>query len=130
MNSAAPIQVSVDGGPTVSVSWEPDMNAQQALEAAYNAINDDKKFTYALQYFGSQLGYLVMMINETYDSFASSAAPFYYWDFLVDGNPARTGIDTTRLNPGAKIAFSFERYDAEKHAMSTIQSKHARRTAM
>jgi hypothetical protein len=129
MSSPTSVQVSVVGGPTVSVPWVINMNAQQAIEGAYSALNDSSKFTYALQFYGSQLGYLVTMINETYDSFASTAAPFYYWEFLVNGKPAQSGIDNTSLNPGDSIAFSFEPYDVGKHANSTLAKKHAFRGA-
>jgi len=32
------------------------MTAQDALEAAYDQINSSATFTYALQFYGSQLG--------------------------------------------------------------------------
>jgi hypothetical protein len=78
------VSLEVAGGPFVEVPWKAGMTAHVALEAAYNQINSSATFTYALQFYGSQLGYLVLMINETYDSFISSAEPFYYWEFLVN----------------------------------------------
>jgi hypothetical protein len=71
------VSLEVVGGPCVLVPWKADMTAQDALELAYDQINSSATFTYALQFYGSQLGYLVLMINETYDSFISSAAPFF-----------------------------------------------------
>jgi hypothetical protein len=65
-----------------------------------------------------------MMVNETYDSFVSSAAPFFYWEFLLNGAPARQGVDGTLLNPGDSITFSFEAYDALRHVGSTLGKKH------
>jgi hypothetical protein len=124
MNSTATVQVSVGGGPSTSVPWVAGMSAQQAMEAAFNALNNSQTFTYALQYYGSQLGYLVMMINETYDSFVSSAAPFFYWEFLLNGAPAQQGIDSTKLHPGDAIAFNFEAYDSVRHVGSTLAKKH------
>jgi hypothetical protein len=124
MSSNASVQVSVVGGPSTSVPWVSGMNAQQAMEAAFNIFNNDQTFTYALQYYGRQLGYLVMMVNETYDSFVSSAAPFFYWEFLLNGAPARQGVDGTLLNPGDSITFSFEAYDALRHVGSTLGKKH------
>lgn len=119
------VQVTVTGGPSATVPWFQGMNAQQALEAAYNQINNSAVFTYALQYYGGGLGYLVMMINETYDSFISSSAPFFYWQFLVNGTPAQSGIDGITLNPGDVVSFSFEMYVAATHAKSTLSRKHA-----
>ena len=119
------VQVTIVGGPSVSVQWFQDMNAQQALEGAYNQINNATLFTYAIQYYGSALGYLLVMVNETYDSFISSSAPFFYWQFLVNGTAAQAGIDGVVLNPGDVISFSFEMFSAEQHENSTLSSKHA-----
>ena len=118
------VQVSVTGGPSVSVPWFPNMNAQQALEGAYTVINNSSVFTYALQYYGSNLGYLVVMMNETYDSFVSSSAPFFYWQFNVNGSPASIGIDGVTLNPGDAISFSLEMYSTEVHKSTTLEVKH------
>lgn len=104
------VNVIVDGGPTVTVGWVSGMNAQQALEAAFNQINNSQQFTYAMQYYGTQLGYMVIMINETYDSFISSAAPYFYWALLYNGNPATTGIDGLILNAGDTVEFNFTTY--------------------
>ena len=118
------VDVEVVGGSRVSVDWNDGMNAQDALEEAYRVFNDTKKFTYALQYFGSSLGYLVLMLNETYDSFVSSSNPFFYWEILVNGIPATAGIDHIRLQAGDHLMFSFERYDPVKHEKSTLRVKH------
>lgn len=75
MSAPSTVQVAITGGPSITVPWSPNMNAQQALEAADNKVNNDSSFTYALQYYGSSLGYLVLMVNETYDSLISSSAP-------------------------------------------------------
>jgi hypothetical protein len=119
------VQVSVVGGPSAAVPWVQDMNAQQALEGAYNQFNNGGLFTYAIQYYGRGLGYLVVMVNETYDSFISSAAPFFYWQFLVNGAPASSGIDGVTLNAGDAIAFGLEMYVPEVHQATTLGKKHA-----
>lgn len=118
------VQVSVTGGPSIAVPWFQNMNAQQALESAYTQINNSKAFTYALQYYGPNLGYLVVMINETYDSFISSSAPFFYWQFLVNGVAASSGIDGVTLNAGDAVGFSFEMYSADAHKSTTLEAKH------
>jgi hypothetical protein len=121
------VTVTVDDGPTVSVGWKPGMNAQDAIEAAQQA-SGTPTFTFALQYYGPTLGYLVLMINETYDSFISSAAPFFYWEFLVNGNPSPTGIDSTKLNEGDVLTFRFTAYAAATHAATPVGAKHRLRT--
>jgi hypothetical protein len=120
---AASVGVEVVGGPSIQVPWKQNMTAQEALEAAYDQINSSSTFSYALQFYGSQLGYLVMMINETYDSFISSAEPFFYWEFLVNGQPAKQGIDNTVLSAGDGIQFSFELYVPAKHKGSLLETK-------
>jgi hypothetical protein len=63
------------------------------------------------------------MINETYDSFISSAEPFYYWEFVVNNVPAGKGIDNTTLSEGDVVRFSFERYIPDKHKGSLLEVK-------
>jgi uncharacterized protein DUF4430 len=116
------ITVSIGGGPSMTVPWSSGMNVQQALEGA-NAVNPSQ-FTYALQYFAGLNGYLVIMINGTYESFLSSAAPFYYWEFFVNDIPPQTGIDQTILNSGDAVEFVLELYSSTKHQNSTLQTKY------
>jgi hypothetical protein len=118
------VDVEIVGGPRVTIAWSKGMNAQNGLEEAFRVINNTTKFTYALQYFGSSLGYLVLMMNETYDSFISASSPFFYWEILVNGTPATTGIDHIMLQPGDHLMFTFERYDPVKHAASTLKAKY------
>jgi hypothetical protein len=117
------VSLEVVGGPFVAIPWTSGMTAQDAIEAAYNKINSSATFTYALQYYGPDLGYLVLMINETYDSFISSAEPFYYWEFVVNNVPAGKGIDNTTLSEGDVVRFSFERYIPDKHKGSLLEVK-------
>jgi hypothetical protein len=120
----ASVKVSVASGPSAEVSWSQNMNAQQALELAWVALEKQKPhaFTYALQYFG-QYGYMVSMINETYDTFASTYAPFYYWEFFVNGQPPIKGIDETILSEGDQVSFSFSLYTPQE-ASAQLTAKH------
>jgi hypothetical protein len=118
-----PITLEIVGGPTITVDWIKNMNAQQVLEAAYDEQQGPGSFNYALQYYGEALGYLVVMVNDTYDSYISSAQPFFYWEFLVNDIPATKGIDNTMVTPGDRITFQFERYIPEKHKGSTLEVK-------
>lgn len=126
------VKVEIVGGPKVSVPCSAGMNAQTALERAYALINSTASFTYALQYYGPTLGYLVSMINETYDTFpnagSTAAQPYFYWDFLVNGNSSMTGIDETPLNAGDTIRFRFDAYDPAVHIASTLEVKHIAQT--
>jgi hypothetical protein len=103
------------------------MNAQQAMEAGFNSLKNQSEFTYALQYFGANLGYLVIMINETYESFISSSHPFYFWEFLLNGKPGKTGIDNTILHAGDVIAFELRTFGPGVPAESTMHAKYRAR---
>jgi uncharacterized protein DUF4430 len=121
------VTVQVVNGPTIKVPWTAGMNAQQALERAYDVTSSPSEFTYALQYYGKQLGYLVLMMNETYESFMSSAHPFYFWESLVNGTPSTTGIDGTVLNDGDTITFELRAYNPAVHSGSTLKTKYESR---
>lgn len=118
----AKVKVSVENGPNVEVDWTQNMNAQQALELAWVALEEERKFTYTLQYFG-QYGYMVSMINETYDTFMSTYAPYYYWEFLVNGQPQNQGIDGTTLNEGDQVSFAYGLYTTQE-ASPQLAAKH------
>jgi Domain of unknown function (DUF4430) len=118
------ISVEIVGGATTTVSWTDGMSVQQALEAAKNGM---PKLTFSLQYFGSELGYLVEMINGTYESFASAEGPSFYWELFVNGEPAQYGIDGTILNAGDALRFEYVQYDPDVHEGTLLAIKHASR---
>jgi Domain of unknown function (DUF4430) len=122
------VTVFVTGGPSTSVPWKAQMTAQDALEAAWQLLNPVPSappiFTYALQYYGS-MGYLVIMINETYETYSSKATPNFYWEFYYNDSPASVGIDGQCLNDGDSIRFEFESYDPSVDASTSWKtSKH------
>ena len=57
------------------------MTEQSALELARDRAPAGT-LSFALQYFGAQLGYMGIMLNGTCESFMPSAAPNYFWDFF------------------------------------------------
>jgi hypothetical protein len=123
-STANTVSVTVVGGPTINVPYTAGMNAQEALEAAYNAVANPLLFDYAIEYFGSNLGYLVVMLNDTYESFKSSASPFFFWEFLVNDAPANQGIDFTTLNPGDAISFDLLLFSSQTSKTSTVHAKY------
>lgn len=128
MAEHAPVTVEIKGGPTISVRWREGMNVRQALEAAY----DDQQgvgggLTYALQYYGAELGYLVMMINENYDSFDVRYEPDFYWEMRVNGSASRSGIDQTLLKAGDVVTFAYEMRRDEPDLAPLTRIKHERR---
>jgi len=115
-----------DGPKPITVPWSAGMNAQAAVEVAHQ--QKPHEFSYALQYYGVNLGYLVSMINETYDSYMAKAAPYFYWEFLVNNKPSSTGIDSTVLHDSDVMTFRFVVYNAKSHASTPLAAKHKLRT--
>lgn len=116
------ITIKITNGPTLQANWTSGMNVQQAMERAFNQ-QAAGTFTYSLQYFGASLGYLVSMINETYESFYFKQGPFFFWEFLVNGVESSKGIDFTILKDGDIVTFDFTVYDASSNAASTTHAK-------
>lgn len=120
------VTIDVTGGPQIAVPWQQGMSVRAALETAFD-LEDDSRFTYGLQYYGKDLGYLVMMINENYDSFDVRYEPDFYWEMLVNGSPAGTGIDGTILEAGDVVTFRYEMRRPGQTASRLTDAKHARR---
>ena len=117
------VTINITGGPTFQFPFQAGMNGQTALETAYNSPANNKSLTFLLQYYGSQLGYLVDMINGTYDSFISTYTPYFFWEFIVNGEPQNKGIDNTPINDGDVITFTYTTYDAATHTNTTLKAK-------
>jgi hypothetical protein len=128
------VTVTVDGGPSATVEWTEGMTALLAMERARAVIEPDptQQFTFCLQFYGADLGYLVCMINETYDSFISRggehATPFFYWHFFVNRDEAGESVDHKRLNPGDVVRFSFEIFPPQSGATSITAAKFRHQT--
>ena len=120
------ITINITNGPTLTANWTIGMNVQQVLEQAYNNAPTGT-FTFALQYFGRSYDYLVLMINETYESFNSKQNPFFFWEFMVNGQFATQGIDQTILNDGDVVTFEFTTYNANSNPSSTTHLKYQQR---
>ena len=118
------VTVRIEGGMEYQVRWVSGMIALDALEEAYNKQYFSGPFTYSIQYYGRSVGYLVNMLNETYDSFASKHEPYYFWEFMVNNEAAPSGIDNTLIEDGDVLSFSYVTYTAKIHAQTTLQSKY------
>ena len=122
-NGTVSVEIVGGGGP-VTVGWTDGMNVQQALEAAHDV---SPGLTFGLEYFGSH-GYLVLMINGTYETFVPSDGPTYYWDLFVNGTHAQQGIDETILNDGDAVVFEYVLFVLETHEGTMLAVKHESRT--
>jgi len=114
------VNVNITNGPSIDVKWFSGMNTQQALEGAYNQQNLKEQFNFALQYYGSSLGYLVIMMDNLYEQ---NSPLIYYWEFYINGVASKTGIDNTILKEGDKVKFAYERYNTN-HETTTVGVKH------
>jgi len=107
------VSIIISGGAPTKVTWFTGMNAQQALEESYPGIH------FGVTYYGSY-GYMVVMLNGTYDSPISNM----YWQFILNGSPASSGIDSTILKDGDIIAFENTIFLSKTHKGSLLEIKH------
>ena len=98
-----------------NIPWSSGMNAQNALEQAYATGTG---YCFLLQYFGVPLGYEVM----SFDGIAAQQGTDtgLYWEFIYNGNPARQGIDSTLLNDGDTLLFSYVAYNEAVHSRKRV----------
>ena len=125
--AASTVTVEVVDGVSLAVPWASEMTAQAALEEARDQAPPNT-LNFALEYFGTTLGYLVVMLNGTYESFMPSATPNYYWDFLINDVSSTVGIDSVKLKPGDKVSFRFDRYEPNQHGGTTMAAKYKARS--
>jgi len=121
------ISVTIEGSAPIVIPYTAGMNAQEALEAAYNQVQSSAVFSFALQFYGTYqgppygpLGYMVIGLNGTYDLPTQSM----YWAFYLNGVLATNGIDSTFLNPADAIGFTNEAYSEVKHRGTHVEAKH------
>ena len=127
------VTLAITDGPTFEdLTWFSGMTGRQVLEAAYNSMPAPvTSFAYNLEYYGEQddLGYLVSMMNGTFDSFNAAQSPYYFWEFIVNGIVQDYGIDNTVIPANATVTFSFVPYVPAAKASKALQAKYKRRLA-
>jgi hypothetical protein len=98
-----------------NIPFVSGMNAQNALEQAYATGTG---YSFSMQYFGVPLGYEVM----SFDGIAAQQGTDTgsYWEFIYNGNPARQGIDSTPLNDGDTLLFSYVAYNEAAHSRKRV----------
>jgi hypothetical protein len=98
------------------ISYHPHMNVQSAMEEAYN-LHSDRAFNFSLQYFGSNLGYEVTVLdgiaNQVGSDFDSHA--YVFWALSINGTFSPTGIDDTHLNDGDSIEWNYQAFEPAQH---------------
>ena len=98
-----------------NIPWSSGMNAQNALEQAYATGTG---YSFLTQYFGVPLGYEVMSFDGVASQQGSDGG--FYWEFSYNGNPARQGIDSTILNDGDSLLFSYVAYNEAAHSRKRV----------
>jgi hypothetical protein len=112
----------MDTGRVLEVPWTSEMNAQQALERAYNIDQlEESDFSFGLQYFGHQLGYMVTMLDGIYDDFENRA---HFWALLVNDKMSKQGIEAILLNPDDELKFDYQTYDEAIHGTTLLAVKY------
>ncbi|HEY3678960.1 MAG TPA: DUF4430 domain-containing protein [Bradyrhizobium sp.] len=112
------VSIAVNGSVVrtiANIPWSSGMNAQHALEQAYVTGTG---YSFLLQYFGVPLGYEVM----SFDGIAAQQGTDsgFYWEFIYNGNPARQGIDSTILNDGDTLLFTYLAYSEAAHSRKRV----------
>ena len=106
------------GGKTISaIPWTQGMNVQQAMERAYEL---SPRLSFALQYYGSNQGYKVIMVDGVADQSNS------YWFLYINGGLSQGGIDTTQLNPSDVITLTYQPYSEALHGSTNYRTKPAK----
>jgi Domain of unknown function (DUF4430) len=117
-NSPAPV-------PQVTVPWTAGMNVQQALEAAYDQVEQTKPggFRFGLEFYGTlqdpPLGYMLVMVDGVSDEPDQGT----FWELLVNDQPAAEGIDSTILDDGDHVTLRNEVYVEETHQGTRLGRK-------
>ena len=117
-NSPAPV-------PQITVAWTQGMNVQQALEAAYDQVQQAQPggFRYGLEYYGGfqqpPLGYMLVMVDGVSDEPDQGT----FWELLVNDVAAQSGIDSTILNDGDHVTLRNDVYLEEAHGATTVGVK-------
>lgn len=135
------VQLVIADGPSFDpTQYVTDMTVRDLLEAAYDALIPTPpvpvtEFAYGLEFYGNEptyepngepLGYLVNMINGTADSTNAAQAPYFFWEFTVNNDPATRGIDYTILEDDDEVVFAFTQYVPTVTKSMTLHAKYQR----
>jgi hypothetical protein len=107
------ITISVNGQSVRQINnvpWQANMNGQDALEHAFGSAG----YSFLLRYFGPQLGYEVISIDNIANQAGGDA--FLFWEFSVNGDVASKGVDQMTLNDGDHIGWNYTVYNGATHS--------------
>lgn len=95
------------------IAWQSGMNVQQAMETAFGS---ESGYDFALQYFGPDLRYEAIMIDNIFQQAGTDI--FLFWQLSVNGDVSKTGIDETILNDGDEVEWNYITYSSETHGQT------------
>jgi hypothetical protein len=103
------------------IPWTQDMTVLEAMERAYD---DVQPWLYAIEYYGSAGGYLVIGVQWTFDGNAG------VWAYKVNGSYASAGVNCVTLNSGDQVDFVYQSFAPEERSdVPIIEAKYQRRAA-
>jgi Domain of unknown function (DUF4430) len=114
---AVKITVSITGaqvGEIDHISYHTHMNVQHTMEEAYN-LHGDRAFNFSLQYFGGNLGYEVVTLDNIANQVGSDSGAYVFWVLSVNGTLSPTGIDNTHLNDGDIAEWNYQIFEPARH---------------
>lgn len=115
---ALSMTISVQDSQVANINGIPftaGMNVQRAMEDAYNT-NPGQAYNFSLRYFGSELGYEVVVLDSIDQQAGSDPDAFLFWELLINGTISQHGVDGTFPADGDQIEWNYTRYVTERHA--------------
>lgn len=105
------------------IPWQSGMNVQNAMEQAYQSGTG---YGFTVQYFGAQLGYEAVSIDNI--AAQSGTDSYLFWELSLNGQIAQNGMDTTILSDGDQVGWNYTQYSIQQHAGSRYEAvrDHAR----
>ncbi len=115
---ALSMTISIQGSQVAAIDNIPftgGTNVQHAMEVAYNTM-PGRGYNFSLRYFGPQLGYQVVVLDNISQQGGSDPDAFLFWELLINGVISRDGVDGTFPADGDQIGWNYTGYVRERHA--------------
>lgn len=116
ISNSVTLTISNEGKTISGIPWTSGMNVQTAMERAYDI---PPGIEFALQYYGSSFGYLVLMVDGKFDTSTD------YWFLYVNGVLSPNGIDSTILDDGDVVELKYQEYSESEHGNTVYRKKQA-----
>lgn len=108
-------------GAVDDIPYAAGMNVQRAMEAAYD-LTSPAPLSFELQYFGHDLGYEVIAIDNVASQSGPAFDAFTFWALSINGVLSPTGIDETVLSDGDQIEWDYISYSEDVHGGTRLET--------